>query len=49
METGRILIVDDDEFIRSMLSDYFADFGHEVVTASDGEDALKKFVTSVLK
>jgi len=44
MDTGRILIVDDDEPGRSVLSEYFAGFGHEVVTASDGDDALTKFV-----
>ena|SRR3972149_3260549 len=44
MGTGRIMIVDDDASIRSMLSDYFAGFGYEAVTASDGEEALRKFV-----
>ena len=44
METRRILIVDDDEYSRSTLSDHFTSLGHEVVTAKDGEDALKKFV-----
>lgn len=44
MDVGRILIVDDDEAIRSALGEYFTSCGHEVVTAGDGEDALKKFV-----
>lgn len=44
MSAGRILVVDDEESIRSTLNDYFADFDYTVVTASDGEDALKKFV-----
>ena len=44
MDTGRILIVDDDESTRSVLSEYFTSCGHEVVTAGDGEDALRKFV-----
>jgi two-component system response regulator PilR (NtrC family) len=43
MKAGRILVVDDEESARSMLSDYFTGLGYEVVTASDGEDALKKF------
>lgn len=43
MNIGRILIVDDDASIRSTLSEYFESFGHNVVTAVDGEDALKKF------
>jgi two-component system response regulator PilR (NtrC family) len=44
LSAGRILVVDDEESIRSTLNDYFADFDYNVVTASDGEDALKKFV-----
>ena len=44
MDMARILIVDDDKYTLSTLSDYFGGLGHEVVTANDGEDALKKFV-----
>ncbi len=44
MNAGRLLIVDDDEAIRSVLDEYFTSGGYEVVTAGDGEDALKKFV-----
>ncbi len=44
MTEGRILLVEDDESIRSMLSDYFLVLGYDVKTAHDGEDALKKFV-----
>ena len=44
MTAGRLLIVDDDEAIRSVLVEYFTNCGHEVVTACDGEEALKKFV-----
>ncbi|MCX5829800.1 MAG: response regulator [Deltaproteobacteria bacterium] len=44
MNAGRILIVDDDEAIRSALGEYFTSCGHEVVTAIDGADALMKFV-----
>jgi len=43
MKAGRILVVDDEESSRSMLSDYFTGIGYDVVTAEDGEDALKKF------
>jgi two-component system response regulator PilR (NtrC family) len=44
MNTGNILIVDDDAAIRSTLSEYFESLGHRVIAAVDGEDALKKFV-----
>ena len=47
MSAGRILVVDDDEAIRSVLGKYFTSCGHEVVTASDGEDALMKFVPGI--
>jgi two-component system response regulator PilR (NtrC family) len=39
-----MLIVDDEEGIRSMLYEYFTSRDFEVVTASDGEEALRKFV-----
>ena len=44
MKTGHILVVDDDESTRSLLSEYFIQLGYEVKTANDGEDALKKFI-----
>lgn len=43
MKAGRILIVDDEESIRTTLGDYFTGIGYDVVTAQNGEDALKKF------
>ena len=43
MKTGRLLVVDHDETNRSALGEYFTSYGYEVVAASDGEDALKKF------
>jgi two-component system response regulator PilR (NtrC family) len=43
MKAGRLLVVDDEESIRSTLHDYFTGLGYSVVTARDGEDALKKF------
>jgi len=40
MITAYILIVDDDEAIRELLKDYFKGFGYEVITASNGSEAL---------
>lgn len=38
--TKRILIVEDDDAIRHVLSDALCDAGFAVVTATDGDDAL---------
>jgi DNA-binding NtrC family response regulator len=40
---GRVMVVDDEENIRDVLSSYLTTLGYDVVTAQDGEDALKKF------
>ena len=47
MSKGRILVVDDDESIRSLLKDYLVTLGYDVTTADDGQDALKKFIPGV--
>lgn len=39
----RVLVVDDDEAIRNALAEYLQTLNYEVVTASDGEDALNKY------
>jgi len=43
---SRILVVDDDVTIREGVRDALAREGHEVVTASDGEEALELFAES---
>ena len=40
---GRIMVVDDEENIREVLSNYLETLGYEIQTASDGKDALEKF------
>lgn len=42
---GRVMVVDDEENIREVLSSYLDSLGYDVVTASDGEDAIGKFST----
>jgi two-component system, response regulator, stage 0 sporulation protein F len=37
---GSILIVDDEQSVREVLSEYFAEQGYAVETAGDGEEAL---------
>jgi len=40
----RILIADDNSELRSLLEDLLTRKGHEVVSAVDGEDALRKYI-----
>jgi|GEM_PF-3001222 len=42
---GRILVVDDNEIIAQNLSHLLQNAGHDVVTASDGSEALETFAT----
>jgi two-component system response regulator PilR (NtrC family) len=40
---GNVMVVDDEENIREVLSSYLKSLGYSVVSAVDGEDALSKF------
>jgi len=40
---GRVMVVDDEENIREVLSNYLESLGYEVLTATDGQNALDKF------
>ena len=44
---GRVLVVDDEADMRTMLTEYLAGVGLEVVTAADGKDGLDKVRTEV--
>lgn len=37
-----ILIVDDDADVRKNLADIFAEYGHKIIEAETGQEALKK-------
>ena len=37
-----ILIIDDSEIIRNLLYDFLSENGYGVVTASDGDEGIKK-------
>jgi DNA-binding response OmpR family regulator len=39
----KILVIDDGDNIREMLSDYLKNAGYDVVTAKDGEEGFQKF------
>src|SRR4051794_41058640 len=45
MNPVRILIVDDDRFVREMLKDMLGPEGHQLDEASDGAQALAKVQT----
>ncbi len=40
----KILLAEDDEFLRELYSDVLKTEGYQVTTAVDGEDALQKFM-----
>jgi len=40
---GRVLVVDDEENIREVLSNYLESMNYDVQTAEDGQDALDKY------
>ena len=40
---ARILVIDDDDQVRVMLEEMLRRAGHEVITATDGDDGLKTF------
>ena len=42
MSRGKVLVVDDEEYIQHILNFSFGAEGYEVVTAADGEEALAK-------
>lgn len=43
MGTETILVVDDEEPLRNMLSSVLKNFGYEVIDAVDGVDAVEKY------
>jgi two-component system alkaline phosphatase synthesis response regulator PhoP len=42
MSRGKVLVVDDEEYIQHILNFSFGAEGYEVVTAADGEEAVAK-------
>jgi len=43
----KVLVVDDEEHIRNLISIILTNAGHEVVTATDGEEGLIRFDESL--
>lgn len=48
MDSKRILVVDDQESMRSMLTDLLDMMGHETFTASGGPEALERLRDQVI-
>ena len=42
MSRGKVLVVDDEEYIQHILNFSFGAEGYEVVTAADGEEGIRK-------
>jgi len=42
MSRGKVLVVDDEEYIQHILNFSFGAEGYDVVTAADGEEGIKK-------
>ncbi len=40
---SRILLIEDNPLVRTMLSELLADVGHTVIEAGDGREGLKQF------
>lgn len=43
MKKAKILVIDDEQNLRLLMSEELKDLGYEVETASDADEALKKF------
>ena len=41
--SGRLLIMDDEDFVREIASDILKFFGYEVESCSDGREAVERF------
>lgn len=42
--TETVLVADDEDMIREVISKSLSEFGYNVITAVDGEDAINKFI-----
>ncbi len=42
--SGTILLAEDEVYVREYLSELLKQYGYEVIEASDGEDAISKFI-----
>ena len=44
MEQLKIMVVDDEPFIRELMEEFLSIHGHEIITAGSGEEAISKIV-----
>ncbi len=47
VSTGTILVIDDEEIIRTLLSEMLKELGFDVLTAQDGTEGVSVYVTSI--
>ena len=45
--TETVLIVDDDKLVLNLLSNFFGEYGYNVITAGDGEEAVDVYIQNV--
>lgn len=45
MSRGKVLVVDDEEYIQHILNFSFGAEGYEVITAADGAEAIEKAIS----
>jgi DNA-binding response OmpR family regulator len=45
MSRGKVLVVDDEEYIQHILNFSFGAEGYEVITAADGAEAIQKAIS----
>ena len=48
MATTRILVIDDEEVVRSAVSSLLNEEGHETITAKNGEEAIAEAIRAYL-
>ena len=41
---GKVLLMDDEEMVRSVVGEMLKMFGHDVVCAKDGEEAIEMYI-----
>lgn len=46
MDSATVMIIEDEQFLRTSLADYLEDFGYTTITAASAEEGLQKLLSS---